>query len=325
MKISDIRALREGETGKTCRFFALLKSLQSRKAKNGSDFLMLEFGDNTGTLAGMCFDSSPAFNQLKNASAGDVFETEAEIDFYQGRLSPKIFHARKLDSEEAAACAESLVERSPLNPEEMRSELQAAIDRISDSVLKSVVETALEEAGAEFFTSVAAVRMHHAYLNGLLEHTLKCARTTIALLPLYPFVDADLALAGTILHDIGKVLEYSQGLAVEKTRVGILQGHVVLGYRMVRRAAIKCGLDPLLRERLEHIILSHQGELEWGAAAKAATPEAVFVSSIDNLDAKLGAVESAIRNAEGAEFVDVPALRLKVLATPPIHPQHTDI
>jgi 3'-5' exoribonuclease len=129
------------------------------------------------------------------------------------------------------------------------------------------------------------------------------ARAARALLPLYPEVDADLALAGILLHDTGKTIEYEGALATRRSRRGLLQGHVVLGYQLVRRAALKAKLDPELIERLEHVILSHQGELAWGAAALAATPEAVFVSMIDNLDARMGMVQQALRQAgPGEEF-----------------------
>ncbi len=321
MKISEIRNAKETDRLGVCIFSAILKSIQIRKTKNGGEFIMADFGDNSGTLSAMCFDSASAFETLRVAQAGDIFEVTADIEFYQGRLSPKILATRQLSKEESDAIFADLAECSPYNPEEMKAELFSIIETISDSVMKKTVLTALADIGDNFFTSTAAVKMHHAYVYGLLEHTLKCARMALALLPLYPFIDRDLSIAGVILHDIGKVLEYTQSLAVDKTRIGILQGHVVLGYRLVRRAALKSGLDSLLTERLEHIILSHQGELEWGAAAKAATPEAVFVSSIDNFDAKLGAVEAAIRSSEGAEFVEVGALRMKVLATPPLYPE----
>ena len=104
---------------------------------------------------------------------------------------------------------------------------------------------------------------------------------------------------------MGKTIEYEGKLAAKRGRRGILHGHVVLGYQLVRRAAIKAKLDPERTERLEHIILSHQGKLEWGAAALAATPEAVFVSMVDNLDAKMGMVQRALRNAPpGDEFTE---------------------
>jgi 3'-5' exoribonuclease len=145
--------------------------------------------------------------------------------------------------------------------------------------------------------------MHHAYRHGLLEHTVHMARAARALLPLYPEVDADLALAGVLVHDTGKVIEYEGDFAATRSRKGILQGHVVLGYQLVRKAGLKAKLNADLLERLEHIVLSHQGELEWGAAVVAATPEAVFVAKVDDLDAKMGMVQRLLRQgAETGEF-----------------------
>jgi 3'-5' exoribonuclease len=170
-----------------------------------------------------------------------------------------------------------------------------------------------DEIGDTFKWSPAAVAMHHAYRHGLLEHTTHMARACQALLPLYPEVDPDLALAGILLHDTGKAIEYEGTLATKRSRRGILQGHVVLGYQLARKAAIKAKLDNDRLERLEHIILSHQGEPEWGAAVYAATPEAVFVSMIDNLDAKMGMVQRALRQSgEGDEFSE----RLPGLSSP---------
>jgi 3'-5' exoribonuclease len=161
--------------------------------------------------------------------------------------------------------------------------------------------------------------MHHAYRHGLLEHTTHMARAARAILPLYPEVDADLALAGILLHDTGKTIEYETSFAIRKTRRGLLQGHVVLGYQLARKHGLKNKLQADLLERLEHIILSHQGELEWGAAVMAATPEAVFVSQIDNLDAKMGMVQRVLRQAQADdEFSEyLPGLKATVLLKPP--------
>ncbi len=110
-------------------------------------------------------------------------------------------------------------------------------------------------------------------------------------------------MAGVLVHDTGKVIEYEGSLASKRSRKGILQGHVVLGYQLVRKAGLKAKLDADRLERLEHIVLSHQGEPAWGAAVWAATPEAVFVSMIDNLDAKMGMVQRLLRQAdESSEF-----------------------
>jgi 3'-5' exoribonuclease len=184
------------------------------------------------------------------------------------------------------------------------------------------VRGVFEEIGETFRWSPAAVAMHHAYRHGLLEHTVHMARACRALLPLYTEVDPDLAMAGVLLHDTGKAIEYEGTLATKRSRRGILQGHVVLGYQLARKHGIKARLDAERLERLEHIILSHQGEPQWGAAVYAATPEAVFVSMIDNLDAKMGMVQRALRQAgENDEFSErLPGLSSQLLTrkTPPM-------
>ena len=208
-------------------------------------------------------------------------------------------------------------------PPETESELWQALlnglDQIKHSALKKTVESALSEHEEQFKTSSAAISMHHAYRHGLLEHTVHMLKVGLSLLPIYPEVDSDLAIAGIILHDIGKIEEYDGEYTTEITRKGLLQGHVVLGYKIVRKAALLSKLNEDLTERLEHIILSHQGEKEWGAAAMAATPEAVFVSMIDNLDARMGMVQRTLRKApENGILSDyLPGLKTKLLLTPP--------
>lgn len=316
-KISEIKTLQEGDKLQF-KSIAILKSVQKRQSKNGAEFITAEFSDKTGSLSAMCFADSMAFVALSAASTGEAYLISGLADFYNHKLSPKLESASKLTEEEFEAHYADLVEASPFNPRAMKAELFCIINSIPNEKLRETVKYAISDVGEEFFTSKAAIKMHHAYLHGLLEHSLNLARIAIKLLPMYPFVNPSLALAGAILHDIGKVLEYTQGLAADKTKLGVLQGHVVLGFRVVRKAALKCKLGEDLQERLEHIILSHQGELEWGAAVNAATPEAVFVSMIDNLDAKMAAVCAALKTPSNSEFSElVPALKTRVLQTPP--------
>jgi 3'-5' exoribonuclease len=210
---------------------------------------------------------------------------------------------------------ENLVETAPEDAEALWKEFNGFAASIAHAELRSTVVHVIEEIGEPFRTAPAAVMVHHAYRHGLLEHTVHMARAARALLPLYTEVDPSMAMAGILLHDVGKAIEYEGALAAKKSRRGILQGHVVLGYQLVRRAAIKARLDPDRTERLEHIILSHQGRIEWGAAVLAATPEAVFVSMIDNLDARMGTVQRALRNSlAGEEFTEkLPGLDLSPL------------
>lgn len=318
LTVEEIKALPKDQPVSFTGVF-LAKKVDTKTARTGSPFLSVEFGDNSGSFNANCFSDTQVFKTLSETGAGHIFMVSAQTDFYNDRLSPKISQVSILSEAEAAPYLEKVVQSSPEASDSLWTDLEAGIDAIEHPGLKLTVENALKEHGAQFRTSTAALSMHHAYRNGLLEHSVHMVRNARALLPLYPEVNPSLVLAGIILHDIGKIVEYAQTLASEKTRSGILQGHVVLGYRIARKAALQAKLNPDLTERLEHIILSHQGELAWGAAAMAATPEAVFVSMVDNLDAKMGMVQQALRETpEEKEFSEyIPGLQSKLLVTPP--------
>ena len=249
---------------------------------------------------------------------------EARTDYYQGRLSPRLSTVVQLTGEQLAepGLFESLVEIAPEDPNKLWEDLQGFIANVGHPELRATVQAVFADIGEAFKNSPAAIAMHHAYRHGLLEHTVHMARAARALLPLYPEIDPDLAMAGVLLHDTGKVSEYEGTLVTQRSRKGLLQGHVVLGYQLVRKAGLKAKLDADRLERLEHIILSHQGELEYGAAVMAATPEAVFVSMVDNLDARMGMVQRALRQAaEGDEFSErLPGLNAALLTRKPASP-----
>ncbi|HEY1848561.1 MAG TPA: HD domain-containing protein [Opitutaceae bacterium] len=297
----------DASSGKAFVGTFLLRKLTQKTASNGSPFLSAELGDRTGTFQATVFSDSPAFEAVRAAGEGAVLRVEGKADTYQGKFSPKIARVAALAEAELGSSdiLSRLVESAPEDPEALWKELISHSDSIVRPELRATVRGVLDEVGEAFRTAPAATMVHHAYRHGLLEHTVHMARAGKALLPLYPEVDPDLAMAGILLHDTGKTIEYEGTLATRRGRRGILHGHVVLGYQLVRKAAIVARLGAELTERLEHVVLSHQGKLEWGAAAMAATPEAVFVSMVDNLDAKMGTVQRALRNASpGEEFTE---------------------
>ncbi len=297
--VRELKAFDAAATGRPFASLLVVKKLAAKTASNGNPFFSLELGDRTGSFSCTVFGDSPVFEALKAAGEGSVVRIEGKIDFYQGRLSPRLAKAVALAEAELSApgLLESLVEVAPEDHEQLWQEIQGFIDSIGHDELRMTVRGVFEDISETFRWAPAAVAMHHAYRHGLMEHTTHMARACKALLPLYPEVDPDLALAGVLLHDTGKAIEYEGTLSTRRSRRGILQGHVVLGYQLARKAGIKAKLDQDRLERLEHIILSHQGEPEWGAAVYAATPEAVFVSMVDNLDAKMGMVQRALRQA----------------------------
>ncbi len=319
LSVRELKAL-DQSSGKPFASVLVVKKLAGKTASNGNPFLIVELGDRTGSFGCTVFSDGTVFDAIKSAGEGGVLRIEGRVDYYQGRLSPKLLKVVALAEEELAApgLIDNLVEVAPEPADGLWAELQAFIEGIGHDELRMTVRSVFEDVGDTFRWSPAAVSMHHAYRHGLLEHTIHMARACKALLPLYPEVNADLAMAGILLHDTGKTIEYQGTLATKRSRKGILQGHVVLGYQLARKAGIKSRLDHDRLERLEHIILSHQGEPEWGAAVYAATPEAVFVSMIDNLDAKMGMVQRSLRQAnEHDEFSErLPGLNTTLLTKP---------
>ncbi|MFI5337349.1 MAG: 3'-5' exoribonuclease YhaM family protein [Opitutales bacterium] len=321
LTVADLKQFTASDTGRAFASLLVVRRLSAKTAANGNPFFSVELGDRSGSFACTIFSDGPAFEALKAGGEGAVVQVEGKVEFYQSRFSPRLGRVAVVPETELTSrpgAIEGLVETAPEDANQLWTEFNGFIDSLKPDELRLTVRAVFEEIGDAFRWSPAAVAMHHAYRHGLLEHTVHMARACRALLPLYPEVDADLALAGVLVHDTGKTIEYEGTLATRRSRRGILQGHVVLGYQLVRKAGLKSRLDPDRLERLEHIVLSHQGEPEWGAAIYAATPEAVFVSMIDNLDAKMGMVQRALRqNPDENEFSErLPGLNGALLTKP---------
>ena len=320
LNVEALKKYTEADQGRIFASLLVVRRLTVKTASNGNPFLSAELGDRGGSFLCTIFGDSPAFDTLRQSGEGGVVRFEGKVEFYQDRFSPRVQRVTAVSDGELAAipdAIENLVEVAPENADGLWTEFNAFIDGIRHDELRMTVRGVFEECGEAFKWTPAAVAMHHAYRHGLLEHTVHMARAGKALLPLYPEVDPDLAMAGILVHDTGKTIEYEGTLASKRSRRGILQGHVVLGYQLVRKAGLKARLDPDRLERLEHIVLSHQGEPAWGAAVYAATPEAVFVSMVDNLDARMGMVQRALRQGGDSEFSErLPGLNTVLLTRP---------
>jgi 3'-5' exoribonuclease len=176
---------------------------------------------------------------------------------------------------------------SPRPVEEMWSELQSRVARVENAWVRRLLATILDRHGDRLRVWPAALIVHHAYSGGLLEHVLKLAEVGDAMAKAYG-ADADLILAGAVLHDVGKIDELRYDEATSYTTRGNLIGHITMGVMLVREAArsIEGFPEPLLT-RIEHLIVSHHGARELGSPVEPMTEEAFILSSIDDLDATL--------------------------------------
>ena len=198
--------------------------------------------------------------------------------------------------------------------DEMFADVERILGTIEDDSVKALVQAyfADDKLMAGFKEAPAAVSMHHAWIGGLLEHTRNLLRLADAMLPNYPELNRDIVLAGLFLHDLGKTVELSWARGFNYTATGNLIGHIAIGAMWLERKigeAVKAG-GPRLSGKahlvLSHIILSHHGEPEFGAAKRPSTPEAIFIAMLDNLDAKTAMAIQHARHPDDDDAATTP-------------------
>ena len=267
----------------------LLEDLRLGQTKNGKPFVGLKLRDRTGDMEARVWDRAEEFFQ--NFASGDVALVQGVADSFQNRVQLKVNQARHLDLAEIDQS--HFQPASARNPEDMLEELKALAGTLNNPHLRGLLEDILTDPvlSVQLMKAPAAKRFHHAYLGGLLEHTLSVARTASAVAPFYPFLDRDLLLSGAVLHDLGKVREFDQGLTGDYTTEGRLLGHLVIGVRMLEeKLAGRPDFPDDLALLLKHLIVSHHGENELGSPKKPKILEGLALHLLDDLDAKMNGI-----------------------------------
>jgi 3'-5' exoribonuclease len=286
-------------------YFAL-SSLQVREKKQGGQFLALTLSDKTGTFEARMWDDIG--DALANCAEGCYVKVQGQVSKYQGKF--------QITLQKMRAAAESEVEAADYQPstqfdvEEMWAELRGYVSEFANADLKRLVFAFLDDAeiGPAFKVAPAAKRLHHAWLGGLLEHVLTLVRVCRATAPFYSEVDPDLLVTGAILHDIGKIRELSWKSSFSYTLEGQMIGHISIAQGMLREKVQALAPFPeKLRVLVEHMILSHHGKYEFGSPKLPMTPEAILLSALDDLEAKMQAMrnEFAASVASGKEGGEV--------------------
>ncbi len=297
-----ISHLKEGDA---VQQYFLVRQAESRTDKTGKPYLSLALGDKSGAMAAKVWNKVLAKCPGPFAQ-GDHVGVQAQVESYNGELQLNVRYIntvealRDLGRDLQEYDPELLIQATPYDREALWQELRQLAETGIRPPLGPLVLTVLERYREEFLVCPAALRYHHPYLGGLLEHTWFVTRHALASLAIYPELNRDLVLAGTILHDLGKIKELANPPAPERTVPGHLLGHVVLGWEMVRAAAQGLDFpDPTLLVQLEHILLSHHGTMEFGSPVVPKTREALLVNFLDDLDAKLKMMSQHLESDAG--------------------------
>lgn len=283
--------IREFQPNERFRGAFSIQNAQLGTTRAGKPYLRGLLGDKTGDLPMRMWSVPEAlFHRLP--TNGFVY-AEGETQPFEGQLQLIVQRIEPLEEPTDAQLRE-LMPATEREPADMFAELLGLLDTITHPAMKALVQVYLDDEMLmdQFRRAPAAKALHHARLGGLLEHTLQLVNLANVVCPLYPKVSRDLVMVGLFLHDLGKTREltYEQGFGYSDR--GELIGHIVEGAIMLHDKAQQMMVATGMRlpqgalTCLQHIILSHHGEPEFGAAKVPATPEAILVSMLDNLDAK---------------------------------------
>ena len=257
-----------------------------RKDSRGVPYLSLKLVDRTGSVDARMWGKLPE-EFLGEVPAPAYVAVEGHTHEYRGTLQVKLDRLRLLRPEDVSE--EDYLPATELDRRALAAELEHAGRQLENEHLRNLftVMVSDEDFWRTFCEAPAAKTMHHARIGGLLEHSVSCLRIARELAELYP-VDRDLLIFGAIFHDVGKVRELSWDRgAFAYTKEGRLLGHVVLGERLVSSyVATLPSFPEELRLRLSHVLISHQGETEYGSPERPKTLEALLVHLVDNLDAR---------------------------------------
>lgn len=287
--------------------YFLLLARQQRTTKTNKPYLSLTLADNTGQMEARVWDPSDP-RIAKDVAVGDIVKARGSVSAFDGRLQMKIEQMRKASSSEAEMS--DMLPSTRYDVKALWKTLAETIASFTDPDLKRLLESmfADEELAQAYREAPAARQLHHAWLGGLLEHVVSLIGLADRVAAHYPLVHRDLLLTGVILHDIGKTQELKWQMGFDYTVEGVLIGHIPMGVALVEKAIDALGdFPPRLRTLVIHLILSHHGKLEFGSPKLPMTPEALVLSFVDDLDAKMQAVVSEFEKGarEGRSRADL--------------------
>ncbi|MDR2400806.1 MAG: HDIG domain-containing protein [Deferribacteraceae bacterium] len=263
-------------------------------SRDGNPYLRMILSDSGNLINAIMFDPRLSFEPHK----GDLVEVTAVLQHFNDKPQLKVSEMLFV----SASAADTFLPKSKSDPQAMASELK----RLLENSIRNPHFAALckrffddKELWDAFQVMPAAKSVHHAYIYGLLEHTLGVVRLAIKITPLYPHLNGELVILGALFHDVGKAYELSAEAGFDYTLAGNLLGHLVIGGNILNRYMDKIdGFPEELKIHILHLMASHHGELAFGSPQVPKTGEALLLHAIDDLDGKLGAV-AAIINRDG--------------------------
>ena len=292
------------QIGGTTEGFCLVKSVAARTDVKGSEYLDFVLADSEGECVAKLWNYSRAYHGVFEPD--DIIKVRGSVQIWKDNEQFKIDRIRHVTPEDDVDMNE-LVPCAPFDPVAMYDELYDIAQNFKDDDLRRLVQYLLRENREQLLLFPAGVKLHHATRSGLLHHTLSVVHMAQSILQLYPWLNGDLLLAGATLHDIGKLVELDTGtlgLAGAYTAAGQLLGHISIGMSMVAQAAEVTMVPSEKAMLVEHMLLSHHGNPEYGSPRLPMVPEAEVLSVCDLLDSRLYEMHAALETVAPGGFTE---------------------
>ena len=275
----------------------LLGNVSKGVNANGGAYLSVELRDASGSIVGKKWDATSEDEQL--FVVGNVIQVVGETNKYKEQLQLKILSAELVPLEQIDV--EKFVKAPPVAKETLIERFNAHVNSVKNEDCQKILKYMIDKFGDKIYSYPAAVSIHHEYSSGLLMHSITMADLAVYLRPVYD-CDHDLMVTGCLLHDLGKIIELEGPIVYKYSTEGKLLGHISIMVAELRKAADELKIKSETPLLLEHMVLSHHGQQEFGSPVMPLTKEALLLSLIDNLDSKMVVVNKAIADVDPGNF-----------------------
>ena len=287
--------------------FFMVKSIGIKMGSNKKNYLDLMLGDCSGEMNGKKWDiSDEEADSLMSIAEGDIVKIKAQVTEWNGIRQLRIGRIRRAEAKDELQMAD-FVKAAPEDPQEMFSYVLERANAIKDEGLRKLAVNALEENRKKLLYYPGAMRNHHAELAGLLYHIRRMLTMGLKACQVYTNLDKDWVVCGVIMHDMEKLSELKSnemGISSGYTAAGNMLGHLVMGAVKLEERAKAAGLSEEKTVMMQHMIISHHYEPEFGSPIKPLFPEAELLHYLDMLDAKMFDFEAALETAEPGSFTE---------------------
>ena len=285
--------------------YFMVKSLAVKKASNGKNYLDIVLGDRTGEIAGKKWDlADEAMEKETPIKEGDVIKVMGKVTEFKGMKQLRLARLRMTNKEDGIEIND-YIKAAPEDPEAMYDFIYGIADSMSDQELRILCTSQLVDFKEKLLYYPAAAKNHHAEMAGLLWHMKRMLLAGEALCGVYTHLDKDLVWCGVIVHDLQKMVEIKSnpwGISGGYSFEGKMLGHLVLGVRELDRVMREQGMGEEKRVMVEHMVISHHYEPEFGSPVRPLFPEAEMLHYLDVMDAKMYDMEHALQSTKPGEF-----------------------